>query len=271
MVGLTGGIASGKSTVSHILESEHHIPLLDLDKVAREVVQRGEPTLARLVAHFGPSILDEQGNLNRPVLAKAAFSSPEGRRALNRLTHGAIRRRTLWSLVRLWLAGAKVVVVDTPLLVESGLWRLCGQAVLVHVPPEVQRARLLARDAKQGKRGAEAEQDAENRLASQLPLDAKRVYADVVLDNAQEAEASAASAGPEEGEQQAMASPALRRQVDELVGGWATYDRGAGWVRWAAAWLLPPVGVGLALLAVGRRSLAVAWRRREQQKEAKGQ
>ena len=130
VVGLSGGIASGKSTVSRILR-ENRIPLVDLDEIASLVVQKDSPTLKRLAADFGPSILNEDGSLNRGELGCLAFSSKERTRALNRITHSAIRRVLIWRLIRLWLSGAKRVVVDTPLLIEVGLYKWCAEVVIV--------------------------------------------------------------------------------------------------------------------------------------------
>lgn len=234
------------------------MPVVDLDKVAREVVEPGERTLARLAAHFGPHILGADGRLDRAALAQEAFASPAGRRALNEITHGAIRRRALGRVLRLWLSGAQVVVVDTPLLVEAGLWRLCGQAVLVYATASAQRRRLLARDAQQGRTGAGAERDADNRLASQAPLDSKRAYADVVLDNSHDAPGDSAGAAPTE----------LRTQVDALVASWRATYSGIGWLRWALAWVVPPVGLVLAAAAVVRRSVTVGRKVRAERAEA---
>ncbi|PWN50863.1 dephospho-CoA kinase [Violaceomyces palustris] len=132
VVGLTGGIASGKSTVSKLI-SQHpsKIPLIDLDVLARKVVEPGQPALKALVKEFGESILEEDGSLNRPALGRLVFGDEERRKILNRLTHGAIRRRMAWEILIHWIKGEKVVVVDTPLLVEAGMWKWCGEMVLV--------------------------------------------------------------------------------------------------------------------------------------------
>lgn len=129
-MGLTGGIASGKSTVSRIVR-EHGIPLIDLDEIARVVVQKNTPTLKRLVTEFGPSILQEDGSLNRAQLGRIAFYDKERTRTLNRITHSAIRRVMTWRLLRLWLTGCKRVVVDTPLLIEAGLYKWCAEVIIV--------------------------------------------------------------------------------------------------------------------------------------------
>jgi dephospho-CoA kinase len=133
IVGLTGGIASGKSTVSSLLQNKHHLPLIDLDLLAREVVRPTDSsrTLSKLVAHFGSGILQEDGTLDRPVLGRQVFRNEEERKVLNAITHRAIRKRMAWTLLWNWVRGVKVTVVDTPLLIEAGLWRWCGELVVV--------------------------------------------------------------------------------------------------------------------------------------------
>lgn len=133
VVGLTGGIASGKSTVSNLLRDKHRIPLIDLDVLAREVVSPSDSsgTLKKLVSHFGRSILNADGTLNRPALGRMCFGNEPNRKVLNKITHTAIRKRMAWLLFWNYVRGVKVTVVDTPLLVEAGLWMWCGQAVVV--------------------------------------------------------------------------------------------------------------------------------------------
>lgn len=137
MVSLTGGIASGKSTASKLFSSSpHSIPLIDLDLVAREVVEPKDAskTLEKLVKHFGgDSILQPDGTLNRPALGRLTFGkdNEENRKVLNKYTHSAIRKRLAWRLFKLWIQGNSIVIIDTPLAVEAGLWKFCGQMILV--------------------------------------------------------------------------------------------------------------------------------------------
>jgi len=133
IVGLTGGIASGKSTVSTLLKSKHQVPLIDLDVLARQVVSPADSsqTLSHLVSHFGDEILHSDGSLNRPHLGRLCFGNEENRKVLNRITHRAIRRRMAWLLFWNWIKGEKVTVVDTPLLIEAGMWKMCGELVIV--------------------------------------------------------------------------------------------------------------------------------------------
>lgn len=130
VIGLTGGIASGKSTASRLLRT-HKIPVVDLDEIAVEVVKPGTPTLRRLVETFGTDILNEDKSLNRGELGRRAFGDKEKTKLLNKITHGAIRRVMLFRLIKLWLTGARCAVVDTPLLIEAGLYKWCALTVLV--------------------------------------------------------------------------------------------------------------------------------------------
>lgn len=150
VVGLTGGIASGtvksqfhsflpqltlltgKSTVSALLETTHNLPLIDLDLLARLAVAPNSYALSALVAHFGPTILLESGALNRQVLGDLIFADEKERKILNSIVHPAVRRLLAWELIKAWMRGEKVVIVDAPLLIEAGLWKFCGAIVVVY-------------------------------------------------------------------------------------------------------------------------------------------
>lgn len=121
----------GKSTVSKLLTETHQIPLIDLDILARQVVEPGQPALKALKDHFGSEIILKDGTLDRPTLGRIVFGNEQQRKVLNGITHSAIRKRMAWLICKYWLGGAKVVVVDTPLLVETGMWKWCGEMVLV--------------------------------------------------------------------------------------------------------------------------------------------
>ncbi|SPO24111.1 related to CAB5 - probable dephospho-CoA kinase [Ustilago trichophora] len=257
VVGLTGGIASGKSTASYLISSHPaKIPIIDLDLLAREVVEPGQPALAALRSTFGPSVINQaDGTLNRAELGRLAFATPEKTKLLNKITHGAIRRRMVWKLINYWVRGEKVVVVDTPLLVEAGLWKFCGELVLVYCRKEDQLTRMLARD---GESKGLTEDDAKQRLAAQKPLDDKLVYADTILDNSanlsERVEEEHALSAPEwtKGLEK-KTSLALRVQVDRMVNRWVDSYSGVKSLRWLLQWLVPPFG----LLAGAWR----AWRR----------
>merc|ERR1712093_11744 len=112
VVGLTGGIASGKSTVSKLFQS-HHVPLIDLDIIARQVVEPGSSTLQKLVSIFGEGIISPtDGTLDRPKLGSIIFNDEAQRKRLNAIMHPAIRRRLAWLLLVNWLKGERLTVVD---------------------------------------------------------------------------------------------------------------------------------------------------------------
>ena len=141
-IGLTGGIASGKSTVAQLFAG-HGVPVIDLDEIAREVVAPGEPALAALVAEFGRDVLDAAGALDRAALRARVFQDPA---ALNRL-EALLHPRILEAAVRhAETAGGPYQVIVVPLLVESGLTGWVDRVLLVDCPVETQLQRLLARD-----------------------------------------------------------------------------------------------------------------------------
>ncbi|WP_151735506.1 dephospho-CoA kinase [Paenibacillus tengchongensis] len=176
IIGLTGGIASGKSTVSAML-TEKGARLVDADVIAREVMLPGHPVLAAAVQQFGNGILQPDGTLNRARLGEIVFNNPEALAQLNGLTHPAIRqeiKRQMHSYEE--EDPQRLVVVDIPLLYESRLDNLFTQIVVVYVPRAVQLARLMQRS------GLTREQ-AEGRLNAQMDIEAKRERADYVIDN----------------------------------------------------------------------------------------
>ena len=120
--------------MSRLFQSpEHALPLIDLDIVARQVVEPGTRTLRKIQTHFGDEIVSrEDGSLDRPKLGQIIFNDQRKRKELNSIIHPAIRWRLAWLLLINWLKGVKVIVVDAPLLVEAGLWRMAGKIVLVY-------------------------------------------------------------------------------------------------------------------------------------------
>jgi dephospho-CoA kinase len=142
-IGLTGGIASGKSTVARLF-ADRGVPVIDLDLLAREVVQPGEPGLADLVAAFGEGILDDRGELDRTGLRTRVFSDAAARRRLEALLHPRILEATVCASET---AGGPYQVIVAPLLVEFGLAGWVDRVLVVDCPTETQIARLLARDA----------------------------------------------------------------------------------------------------------------------------
>ncbi|ETW86285.1 hypothetical protein HETIRDRAFT_309155, partial [Heterobasidion irregulare TC 32-1] len=219
VVGLTGGIATGKSTVSALLAARA-IPVVDADVIAREVVRPGTRVYAQIVAAFGREILQPDGYLDRSKLGALVFADEARRRTLNAIVHPAVRRAMAWQVAKCWLRGERVCVLDVPLLIESGIWLWVGKVVVVYCSTEIQLQRLMQRDGS-------TREAASARLGAQLPIADKLAYADHVLDN---------SGGPRE----------LEQQVDGFV---RRLQRDVGWA-WRVNWLVPPLGLlaGLSVL-----------------------
>jgi dephospho-CoA kinase len=175
LVGLTGGLATGKSTVSDVLRRLGCV-VLDADVLAREVVEPGEPALAAIAAEFGPEVLRADGTLDRKRLGAIVFADPARRRRVEAITHPAIRDRFLARLAELEVQDfAGIVVWDAPVMIESGGYQAMDRLVVVVTDPATQRARALARDGDAG--------DADRKIASQMPLAEKAKLADYVIDN----------------------------------------------------------------------------------------
>jgi dephospho-CoA kinase len=131
VIGLTGGIATGKSTVSKQLATRG-IPIIDADVLARDVVRPGTRTLNKIVSAFGPNVLKEDGTLDRPKLGSIVFQDEEQRRKLNAIVHPAVRWAMALSVVKLWLRGERVCVLDVPLLIETKIYQWIGRVVVVY-------------------------------------------------------------------------------------------------------------------------------------------
>ena len=175
-VGLTGGIASGKSTVAEMLRQLGAV-VIDTDQIAREVVQPGSPALQSLRERYGESILDDDGSLRREQLGEIVFASPAEKEWLEQLLHPLIKARADELAQQASEQGTAVVVFDVPLLLESGWDKNVDQVWVVYVPPAVQRQRLALRDGF-------SESAVSARLAAQWPIDKKAQQADLVIDNA---------------------------------------------------------------------------------------
>jgi len=174
LIGLTGSIATGKSTVARMLV-ERGAALLDADQIAREVVTRGQSALAEIAARF-PGVILPDGSLDRQALGERIFSNPAERQALNAITHPRIQAEVIARTLALTGQGVPVVIYDAALLIENKLHEALEGVILVTAPPGVQRQRLIARD------GLTVEQ-AEARIASQLPQEEKLKFATWVIDN----------------------------------------------------------------------------------------
>ncbi|UHA72454.1 dephospho-CoA kinase [Paenibacillus sp. 481] len=175
-IGLTGGIASGKSTVSQMLV-RHGALLVDADQIAREIVLPGSPALQKIADQFGADMLLSDGSLHRKRLGEIVFANPEQRKLLESITHPAIRARMMAQMSQYEQEHPdKLVVVDVPLLFESGMESLFQMVMVVYVPRDVQLQRLMNRDCSN-------EEQARQRLAAQMDIELKRERADVVIDN----------------------------------------------------------------------------------------
>lgn len=175
IIGVTGGIGSGKSAVAHAF-GDLGIGWVDADDVAREIVMPGEPALAAIEARYGASILQPDGTLDRRALRERIFDDPVERRWLESETHPRIRRRLLEHLARLRAVDAPYCLLVSPLLIESGQRELIDRVLVVDVPESVQIERTLARD------GVGRDQ-VEAILAAQSPRSERLAAADDVIDN----------------------------------------------------------------------------------------
>ncbi|NLC07957.1 MAG: dephospho-CoA kinase [Syntrophomonadaceae bacterium] len=176
VIGLTGGIASGKTTVSNYLR-ELGAVIIDTDILAREIVEPGTPAWQEIVDYFGPGVLTPEGNLDRLALGQIVFSNPVAREKLNQMTHPRIKEKTREQLDHLAMERPETVaVVDAPLLIEASFTTLVDQIWLVAVDEQTQIARLKTRNGM-------SEEEARSRIASQMALSEKLKLADKVIDN----------------------------------------------------------------------------------------
>ena len=172
-VGLTGGVASGKSTVSAIL-AELGAVVIDADLIAREVVARGTPGLDAVVAEFGPELLTADGDLDRPAMGALVFGDPDARKRLEAIIHPLVHRRS--AELEAEAGDGAVVVHDIPLLAEVGRAGSFDAVIVVDAPPELQVSRMVE------DRGWTRE-DAESRIAAQATRDDRLAIATYVVDN----------------------------------------------------------------------------------------
>ncbi len=173
LVGLTGGIGSGKSTVARLL-AERGAVVLDADVLAREAVEPGTPGFDAVLARFGDAVRSSGGTIDRARLAAIVFADDEARHDLEAIVHPQVRLR-IGEAVAAHADSDAVVVVDSPLLIETGAHESFPVVVVVTAPDDARIARLTARGM--------GEADARARMAAQMPLEEKATYADVLLDN----------------------------------------------------------------------------------------
>ena len=173
VVGLTGGIGSGKSTVASCFQ-EHGAVVVDADEISRELTAKGSPVLVELQQNFGSDILDQDGNLIRTLLAERAFASAERTAVLNKIMHGKIRGKAIELIGE--MPSQTVVIYDMPLLVETGSQDMCDLVVVVDTDVDQQVNRLVEL------RGL-TENDVRMRIERQAPREVRLESADLVISN----------------------------------------------------------------------------------------
>ncbi|KAJ1784301.1 Dephospho-CoA kinase [Coemansia sp. RSA 2399] len=176
IVGLTGGIATGKSTASRGFKA-HGVPVIDADVIAHQIMEPGAVSYKLVVKHFGVDILQEGTKaIDRAKLGNIIFNDPAKRQLLNSCTHPYVRRRIAYAVFKYYIQGYAMCVLDIPLLFESGLDRFCGKVAVVSCTSERQLARLVSRNGF-------SREEAETRIKSQMPMNEKEKRATRVIGN----------------------------------------------------------------------------------------
>uniref|UniRef100_A0A6M2DHF5 Dephospho-CoA kinase domain-containing protein n=1 Tax=Xenopsylla cheopis TaxID=163159 RepID=A0A6M2DHF5_XENCH len=176
IVGLTGGIGTGKSTVAKIFK-DNGVPVIDADVIAREIVQPGKPAWRKIRAEFGTEVFYDNGEINREHLGKIIFSDVTKRQILNKITHPEIHRNVLKQAAKYLFLGHAFVVLDLPLLFETGkLLNYIYKIITVTCEEDLQLARIIGRNNF-------SEEEAKRRISSQMPLDKKCEMSDFVIEN----------------------------------------------------------------------------------------
>ena len=175
VIGLTGGIASGKSTVAELIAA-HGIPVIDADQLSRDAVLPGSKALSRIADAFGKQVLNDDGILDRKALADIIFADPEARTKLEEILHPAIKELAESRLSELREKGEPAVLYVAPLLIEAGAVDRVDEIWVVYVDSSTQLERLQKRDGI-------CREDAKKRLSSQMPMEEKRKLGRIVIDN----------------------------------------------------------------------------------------
>ncbi|AXF55880.1 dephospho-CoA kinase [Salicibibacter kimchii] len=175
IIGLTGGIASGKSLLAEYMQA-WDLPIIDADAIAREVVEPGRPAYEEIKDFFGNEVFHEDGTLDRKALGSIIFADKEKRNRLNKITHPAIHKEMMNKKEALLNEGNRALIFDIPLLVENGRMNIVDRVLLAYVSEDVQLKRLMERDRS-------SKEEALERIRSQMPLKEKKDYADAVVDN----------------------------------------------------------------------------------------
>lgn len=176
VLGLTGGIASGKSTVSNFFKDKQ-IPVVDADIVARDVMRAGQPVVAEIAEIFGQDYILENGEIDRAKLGKAIFTYEEKRKQLNQIVQGEIRKEIIRQQEAFLTEKHPLIVLDIPLLYEGQYETVVDTVMVVYVNPKTQHERLLKRNPEL------SDEDVKNRIGSQMSLEEKAQRADILIDN----------------------------------------------------------------------------------------
>ena len=176
VIGLTGGIASGKSTVSNILKKAGAV-IIDADRIARDVVKKGLPAYQEIRDTFGDNVLSPDGEIDRSVLGDIIFNDPQKKQLLNRIVHPYVSKETNFQLKHIEKTHPNtIVILDIPLLMEAQMHKDFSDIIVVYVPEHTQIERLMQRDGI-------SKADARARIHSQMPIEEKKDLATIVIDN----------------------------------------------------------------------------------------
>ena len=175
IIGLTGGIASGKSTVSNFIRDQG-IPIVDADEIAKELTQPGREGWHEIVSYFGKQILTSGCEINRKLLGGMVFGSEQNREKLNEIMHPLIEKVMLNQIEIYKNQGQEIIVLDVPLLIEANMVHLADTVWLVYVNSPLQIQRLMERNNL-------TQDEALQRIQSQMSFEKKREYADIIIDN----------------------------------------------------------------------------------------
>lgn len=181
IAGLTGGIATGKSTVANIMaEAGAHV--IDADRIAKDVVKKGLPAWKEITEYFGKEILGSDGEIDRERLGDVVFGSKDKLEVLNKIVHPRVFEEMAREMDEVkQRAPDSIVILDIPLLIETGLHKLLSNVILVYAPERIQLARLMARDNI-------PKEAALKRIRSQMPIEQKKAFANYIIDNSSEIE-----------------------------------------------------------------------------------
>ncbi|RLV93536.1 Dephospho-CoA kinase CAB5 [Spathaspora sp. JA1] len=179
IVGLTGGIGCGKSTVSHQLQTKHNITVIDADLIARQVVYPDKPAYNKIITSFKdvPDLVNADRSLNRAALGQVVFGNRERLNLLNSIVHPAVKYEIVWQILKAYVKCKSMVVLDVPLLYESKLHLLCGLVVTISCDEEIQIERLTSRNPEL------STEDILKRINSQMSNIERNYRSDVILEN----------------------------------------------------------------------------------------